>query len=419
MPMRTFTPTFSSVLTLFSGAVMIATGCATEGVGGMPQNLGGEGNGDPSMNGGSDGNGGNGGSTPVGPDCGNGTIDEGEACDGSNLMGQTCASATLNAKPGGQLRCTACALDTSSCTGDSAAGGSTGAGGGIGNGGDPGSGGIPGSGGEAATGGLPGTGGDTSTGGSGAVTGTCCSSGDCLCHGPVPSALTSSNGSFATSQFTNSSGTIHYPTNAEPPFAGVALCGGFTNTGPEMNSWGPFYASYGIVTIITTTLGTDDPSIRATKLLAAVESLKQENTKSGSPLFGKMSSRYGTSGYSMGGGGTTIATTRDSSLRTSIGLAAWGPTGTGVTVPTLLLCGSSDTVAPCSMSSGVYPSMSGPKMLVSISGATHFSWFGPTSAGNGTSGETALAFQKVFLEGDERWKPLLLSSRGTVTTNIQ
>lgn len=35
------------------------------------------------------------------------------------------------------------------------------------------------------------------------------------------------------------------------------------------------------------------------------------------------------------------------------------------------------------------------------------------------SGETALAFQKVYLEGDERWKPFLLKGRGTVTTNIQ
>ena len=32
-----------------------------------------------------------------------------------------------------------------------------------------------------------------------------------------------------------------------------------------------------------------------------------ENTKNGSPLFGKLSGRYGTSGFSMGGGGTTYA----------------------------------------------------------------------------------------------------------------
>jgi hypothetical protein len=60
------------------------------------------------------------------------------------------------------------------------------------------------------------------------------------------------------------------------------------------------------------------------------------------------------------------------------------------------------------------------KMLVSIPGTTHFNWFGPTDAGMGTSGEYALAFQKVFLEGDERWKPLLLMkpADGSQSTNI-
>jgi dienelactone hydrolase len=188
-----------------------------------------------------------------------------------------------------------------------------------------------------------------------------------------------------------------------------------------MAPWGPFYASHGIVTIITTTLGADVPDIRATKLLAAVESLKAENTRNGSMLFGKMSTRYGTSGYSMGGGGTTIASGRNASLKTSVGLAAWGPNGAGVQVPTLLLCGSSDTVAPCSQSQGAYTAIPAgtSKMMVTIAGATHFNWFGPTQAGAGTSGETALAFQKVFLEGDERWRPILRQSRGTVTTNIQ
>ena len=59
-----------------------------------------------------------------------------------------------------------------------------------------------------------------------------------------------------------------------------------------------FDASYGIVTLIaTTTVGSDFPDVRATKLLASIDELKSENTKSGSALFGKMSDRYGTSGY--------------------------------------------------------------------------------------------------------------------------
>jgi pimeloyl-ACP methyl ester carboxylesterase len=264
-------------------------------------------------------------------------------------------------------------------------------------------------------------GGTDPAGGTGGGTGTCCPTGDCLCHGPAPTGLTSAAGPFSVTTYTISTGTVHYPTNADAPFAAVAIVGGFTNTGPEMAPWGRFYASHGIVTAVTTTTGVDSPDIRATKLLAAITELKAENTKSGSPLFGKLAGRYGTSGYSMGGGGTTIASTRDATLKTSVGLASWSPVGNGIQVPTLLLCGSSDGTAPCSMSQGSYnaiPSTT-PKMMTTISGASHLNWFGPTNAGGGISGETALAFQKVFLEGDERWRPFLLQSRGTKTTNIQ
>jgi hypothetical protein len=274
-------------------------------------------------------------------------------------------------------------------------------------------------------GGIGGTGGngasDSGVGKDGGGKGTCCPSGDCLCHGPAPTGLTSKAGPFKTATFMLAAGTAHYPTDAEPPLAGLSICPGFTNSGPEMAPWGPFYASHGIVTVVTNTLGTDGPDIRATKLLAAITELKAENTKSGSPLNGKLAGRYGTSGYSMGGGGTTLASSTDATLKTSIGLAAWGGNGTGVTVATLLLCGSADTVAPCSMSESVYPAIGGstPKMMVNIAGATHFNWFNPTDAGGGNSGETALAFQKVFLEGDERWRPFLLQTRGTKTTNIK
>lgn len=48
--------------------------------------------------------------------CGNGTIDAGEACDGSNLNGQTCATQGFAV---GTLGCTSgCSLDTSACSAD-------------------------------------------------------------------------------------------------------------------------------------------------------------------------------------------------------------------------------------------------------------------------------------------------------------
>jgi dienelactone hydrolase len=188
-----------------------------------------------------------------------------------------------------------------------------------------------------------------------------------------------------------------------------------------MAPWGRFYASWGIAVVVTNTGPLDLPDLRGSKLVAAIEELETQNAGSG-PLAGKLAGRYGTSGYSMGGGGTTLASAKDPTYRSSIGLAAWGPDGSGVKVPTLFLCSDSDTVAGCGFSQTAYDAMGEtPKMLVKIASANHFAWFGPGDAGRGMSGAYALAFQKVFLEGDERWRPLLFgnASPGSVVTNIQ
>jgi dienelactone hydrolase len=235
--------------------------------------------------------------------------------------------------------------------------------------------------------------------------------------------LTSGNGPYKTAQAMGTTGTIVYPTDAEPPFAAVAICPGFLNTGPEMAPWGPFYASYGIVTAVTNTGAADLPDQRGKLLLAAIEELKKMNADSKSPLFGKLSGRYGTSGYSMGGGGTTIIAQTNATLKTSVGLAPWGGSGSGTMVPELLFCGDADTVAPCNMAQSVYTSIPAgtPKMMITVPGATHFNWFSPTDAGGGESGKYGLAFQKVYLEGDVRWKSLLLQkpTGGSVMTDIQ
>ena len=294
-------------------------------------------------------------------------------------------------------------------------------GGSVGAGGDSSNGGASSTGGGSAAGGTSGTGG-AGTGGS-TGKGMCCASGDCLCHGTPPTAPTSKNGPYKTANFPMTTGTVYYPTDADPPLAGVSICPGFLNTGPEMAPWGPFYASWGIVTVVTSTGAGDLPNIRGMKLVAAIQELKKQNTGTG-PLAGKLSDRFGTSGYSMGGGGTTFASESDPTFKTSVGLAAWGPDGATVKTPTLFICSDADTVAGCSgtnSSYGVIPSPT-PKMILDIPNETHFNWFSPTDAGMGESGAYALAFQKVFLEGDERWKAILLTKPtiGTVkTANIQ
>jgi hypothetical protein len=255
--------------------------------------------------------------------------------------------------------------------------------------------------------------------------GMCCPDGKCLCHGPAPTALTAAKGPYATKSYTVPEGCIYYPDSADakPPFAAVAFSHGFIGTGGcDPNSfqgggWAPLYASWGIVGMTINTGGGDQPNVRAQKLLKGIAAFKSENMKSGSPLMGKLAGRYGTSGFSMGGGGTSLASVTDKTLLTSVAVMPWGPARSGVTTPTLIICGSSDGTAPCaSHGNPLYRGIMGdvPKMRVQVSSGHQ----GQPSVDMGKSGKYGLAFQKVFLEGDTRWRPLLVAAPSE-ETNIK
>jgi hypothetical protein len=247
--------------------------------------------------------------------------------------------------------------------------------------------------------------------GAGGGSGACCSDGNCLCHGDPPSSPTSSDGPYSTDSYSTSAGCIYYPTNGNPPYSAVAVSDGFLGSGGcssfQTGGWGDFYASWGIVTMIISTGSSDQPSTRGRKLNDGIEAFKAENEDSGSPLFGLLAGRYGTSGFSMGGGGTTYAANDDSSLLTSVAIMPWGPdSGSSTTVPSLVICGSSDSTARCSSHGTPFYSAvpsSTPKMRVTVSSGHA----GQPSSGGGASGEAGLAWQKVFLDNDERWIAVL------------
>lgn len=251
---------------------------------------------------------------------------------------------------------------------------------------------------------------------------TCCPTGDCLCHGPDPTALTAAAGPFGTASYALAGyGCVYHPTDAEPPFAAVAIADGFQGVGgcgnAQTSNWGPLYASHGIVAMIVETGASDQPQVRGQKLLHGIDGFKAENANSGSPLFRKLAGRYGASGFSMGGGGSTYAVRDDPTLRTNVAIMPWTPLTSGIGVPTLIICGSSDMLAPCS-SHGT-PAYDGipdsvPKMRVLISSGH----VGQPTAGASDSGKYGLAFQKVFLAGDERWRPFLLAAP-VEATNIE
>jgi hypothetical protein len=277
----------------------------------------------------------------------------------------------------------------------------------------------------AAGSGSAGTG-TPSTGGSGPAMpmgmGMCCADGDCVCRGEPPSALSDEPGPYQTESYAlGQTGCVYYPTDGEPPYSAVAISDGFLGSGgcgpTQTNQWGPLLASHGIVAMIVNTGSGDQPQQRGSALTEGIMGFKSENEKSDSPLFGKLNGRYGTSGFSMGGGGTTYATQTDKTLRSSVAIMPWGPVRMGVETPTLIICGSSDGIAGCG-SHGT-PAYAGipdtvPKMRVTVSSGHA----GQPTAGGGDSGKYGLAFTKLYLDGDERWKPLLAGAESD-ETNIK
>lgn len=206
--------------------------------------------------------------------------------------------------------------------------------------------------------------------------------------------------------------TLHVPVGAEPPFASVVVVPGFVSPESSIRAWGPFLASHGIVALtIGTNSGGDPPEARAQALLDGIETLRAEDTRSGSPLEGQMAlDRFGVMGWSMGGGGTLIAANGNPELRAAVSFAAWSPGARFAedTVPTLLLAGSSDTLAG-GQSQGFFESIpeATPKMLFEVSGGSHSIANDPRSA-DGQIGRYGLSWLKVFLEGDERYRQFLL-----------
>jgi hypothetical protein len=162
-------------------------------------------------------------------------------------------------------------------------------------------------------------------------------------------------GQYTTAEYagprnaTFDSSKIFYPTNATPPFAILALSAGFTNVKEDFLWWGPVMASHGFaIAVLSPTSSVDFPAERADDLEAGISMMKGENTRSGSPLVGKIDvNRAGILGHSMGGGAVVLVMDR-TGAKYQAGVA-WAPweslKPTRVASPTMILAGEVDIVA--------------------------------------------------------------------------
>jgi pimeloyl-ACP methyl ester carboxylesterase len=210
------------------------------------------------------------------------------------------------------------------------------------------------------------------------------------------------------------SSLIYFPLNATPPFAITALSPGFVNVKEDVDWWGPVMASHGfVIIVISPTDALDFPAQRADDLEAGIALLKAENTRSGSPLRGKLDvDRAGLMGHSMGGGATLLVMARSGS-KYQAGVA-WEPHANPISLdtsrisaPTMILAGEFDLVAGANdMAWPFYqgiPSTT-PKAYAEFAGLGHNT---PNNAGDIPGRELharwTLAWMKMQLENDARY----------------
>ena len=227
--------------------------------------------------------------------------------------------------------------------------------------------------------------------------------------------------------------TIYYPLNGDPPYAGIAIVPGYCGVETDIQDWGPFYASHGIVAI---TLGTNNPCAdwpinRSEALLDAIVTVKEENTRSGSPLENQIDiNRFAVSGWSMGGGGSQLAASMDPSLKAAIGLCPWldlngfEPNDLIHDVPVLIFTGQNDDIANSTDYGYMHyqgtPS-STDKLYFEIENGGHDAANSPDFA-SGEAGVYALSWLKTYLLEDPCYCDFLLNTplnSSSYETNIE
>jgi predicted dienelactone hydrolase len=230
-------------------------------------------------------------------------------------------------------------------------------------------------------------------------------------RGPAPTlaALDASRGPYTVATQNVSSlvtgfggGVIYYPTStSEGTFGAIALSPGYTATWSSISWLGPRIASHGFVVIgIETNTLLDQPSQRGDQLLAALDYL----TRQSSVRSRVDASRLAVGGHSMGGGGTLEAARDRPSLQAAVPLAPWNLTKSWSSnrVPTLIVGGESDTIAPVATHSELFYSSlnsTSEKAYVELNNASHFF---PQSV-NTTTGRLAVAWLKRFVDNDTRY----------------
>lgn len=172
----------------------------------------------------------------------------------------------------------------------------------------------------------------------------------------VPGPTSSRACNYNTGRFgAVGSGRVFYPCNMEDGvmYGATTLSGGMTNTKEQMYWLANELVRQNIIVFaISASNNMTVPSYtRAHE--NTVDKIKEENTRSGSPVAGKIG-YIGISGFSMGGGATlNTANSKATDVDAAVAMAAFGPNRnlSSIDGPMLIIVGANDAIASANMHS--------------------------------------------------------------------
>jgi dienelactone hydrolase len=199
-------------------------------------------------------------------------------------------------------------------------------------------------------------------------------------------------------------GRIYYPTDtSQGTFGAVAILPGFISSWGDQSWLGPRIASQGFVVIgINTLSGFDQPPSRGDQALAALDNALRDPRVSSRIDPNRLS----VAGWSMGGGGSLNAAKKRPSLKAAVLYAPWETTKdwSQVRVPTLVIGGRDDTIAPeAEHAEAFYASLGGEKVYVEMAQGGHLFPFLQSA----TQASFTTAWLKRWVDGDTRYTQFL------------
>ena len=210
------------------------------------------------------------------------------------------------------------------------------------------------------------------------------------------------------------SALIVYPCNIDSidgPIGATTLSGGIYNTKEDMYWIAEYLRDEGDLIVIAMSASnntTVNSYEKAQK--AGVNILKELNRTSGNQIYQKVG-KIAVMGWSMGGAGALhTANDMGDEISAAIALAPWNAYNlSGISVPTAILVGGADVVAPPTMALNTYRSLPDvPKSFAKIDGKSHQYW-----KNNSNGGETGkiyiLSWLKYYLSDDDSYYDTLMS----------